>query len=145
MNIDWNPVVHILDELSEGAHSFWELSYSQRHYPGSAYLDALLFLAERKLIELVEGLYGVEVVPSEQWAHRLREAFGADVVAPHLLSGTSVQLTDGGGQLLRLLNIGHPPIQQGEQRQLTTLFRTKAAVRHTPQLRAFAEPVIIFI
>jgi hypothetical protein len=109
MNIDWNPVVNILDELSEGTHSLLELSYYKPHYEGTAYLDALLFLADRKLIELAQGLVKLEALPSEEWGQRLRDAFGKDVTAPHLLTQTSVDLTDGGEQLLRLLNIGHPP------------------------------------
>lgn len=83
MDIDWNPIVHILDELSEGTHSLLELSYSQCHYDGSAYLDALLFLADRKLIELSQGIEQLETVPSEQWGQRLREAFEGDATASH--------------------------------------------------------------
>ncbi len=112
MNIDWNPVVHILDELSEGTHSFFELSYSQGHYDGSTYLDALLFLADRQLIELSQGLEQLEAVPPEEWGKRLRDAFDVRAAAPHLLGQTSINLTDRGGQLLRLLNIGHPPFSQ---------------------------------
>jgi intein/homing endonuclease len=114
MNIDWNPVVHILDELSEGPHSFLELSYLSRHYEGTAFLDSLLFLAERKLIEVSEKHERPVAVPTKEWPQRFREAFGVEAAAPELMTRTLIDLTGEGGQVLLLLNIGHPPFSRSE-------------------------------
>ncbi len=114
MNIDWNPVIHILDELSEGTQSFLELSYTARHYERATFLGSLLFLAERQLIEVSEGNEHTAAVARTEWPQRLREAFGVDAAAPELMTRTSISLTTAGGQVLRLLNIGHPPFSQSE-------------------------------
>lgn len=114
MNIDWNPVIHILDELSDGTHTFLELNYLSRHYERETFLDSLLFLAERRLIEVSEEHERPVAVPTKEWAQRLRQAFGVEVAAPELMTRTLIDLTCAGGKVLRLLNIGHPPLSRSE-------------------------------
>ncbi|MBC9030885.1 hypothetical protein IAG41_00625 [Sphingomonas sp. JC676] len=108
MQIDWNPVIHILDELSDGTHSFLELSYMVSHYEREAFTDSLLFLAERDLIELLAGRGPFEPIPKDEWPRRLRDAFGSDVADPVVLVGTSIDLSERGEQVLHLFGIGHP-------------------------------------
>ena len=50
--MDWNPVVHVMDKLSEGTHSFLELSYSISNSDRASFIEGLLFLADRELVEL---------------------------------------------------------------------------------------------
>ncbi len=108
MNIDWNPVIHILDELSDGPHSFLELSFMAPHYEQHVFLDSLLFLADRDLVELSEGHEHLLAIPKIEWPQRLREAFGVSADKTALMVQTSIDLTDKGEEILRLLNVGHP-------------------------------------
>ncbi len=108
MEIDWNPVVHILDPLSEGTHSLIELGYMAPHYQASAFLGSLLFLAERSLVELSSGRTFFQPIPQGQWAGILRSAFGTDRPAEAAMVNTQIDLSQGGEQVLRLFGIGHP-------------------------------------
>lgn len=112
MNIDWNPVIHILDELSDGTHSFLELSYMAAHYERTAFLEGLTFLAERSLVELSEGREHPVPILKTDWQQRLRDAFGVEAADPELMTRTSIDLTSDGEQILRLFNIGHPPLSR---------------------------------
>jgi hypothetical protein len=114
MGIDWNPVVHILDELSDGTHSLLELSYLGRRYERAAFLDSLLFLADRHLVELSEGREQLTLIPRTEWPKRLSEAFGFEAASPDVMTRTSIDLTGDGEQVLRLLNIAQPPSSQPE-------------------------------
>jgi hypothetical protein len=67
MQVDWNPVVHILDALSEGTHSFLELSYMVPDYDREAFTKALLFLADRSLIDLSAGKGPFTSIPKSEW------------------------------------------------------------------------------
>ncbi len=109
MNIDWNPVLHVLDELSEGTHSFLELSDMAHHYGREPFLESLLFLADRELVELSSGRDALASVPRAEWQHRLQQAFGVGA-DPSTLTINSLDLTEKGEQILRLFNIGHPPL-----------------------------------
>ena len=108
MQIDWNPVVHILDKLSEGTHSFLELSYMASHYDRKAFTESLLLLSDRGLVELSTGRGPFEPIPEAEWPQRLRDAFGTNVVDPSTMANTSIDLSDKGEQVLRLFRIGHP-------------------------------------
>lgn len=108
MQIDWNPVFHILDSLSEGTHSFLELSYMALSYDRVAFVDSLLFLAERGLVEISEGRGPFEPVPKSAWATLLRDCFGVADVDQHLMVNRSIDLSQRGGQVLNLFGIGHP-------------------------------------
>ena len=51
MNVDWNPVIHVLDELSDGTHSFLELSYIAPHYKYSFdHISYVKFFCKPKFI-----------------------------------------------------------------------------------------------
>jgi hypothetical protein len=108
MEIDWNPVVHILDTLSEGTHSLRELGYMAQHYEQSAFIGGLLFLAERRLVELSAGRGSLQPIPQAQWSELLRSAFETDHPDDAMMVNTQIDLTEGGGQVLRLFGIGHP-------------------------------------
>ena len=110
MNIDWNPVIHILDKLSEGTHSLLELSYMAVHYERPAFLESLLFLADQELVELGEWQETLVAISKAAWPLRLRDVFGVDVPDQKLMAETSIDLTKNGEQILRLLNVGHPPL-----------------------------------
>ena len=108
MEIDWNPVVHILDTLSEGTHSLLELGYTARNYEQSALVESLLYLADRRLVKLSAGRTSFKPIPQDEWRGVLRSAF--ETVHPDhaTLVNTHIELSDGGEQVLRLLGIGHP-------------------------------------
>ncbi len=108
MEIDWNPVVHILDTLSEGTHSLLELGYMAPHYERSAFLRSLLFLAERSLVELSEGRTSFQPIPQGQWSGILRSAFETDHPDEATMVNTQIDLSEGGEQVVRLFGIGHP-------------------------------------
>jgi hypothetical protein len=108
MQVDWNPVVHILDTLSEGTHSFLELSYMMPNYDREAFTEGLLFLADRELIELSIGRGPFTPIPKSEWPQRLRDAFGTGVAEQSSMIDTAIDLTEDGEKVLRLLNIGHP-------------------------------------
>ena len=108
MQIDWNPVVHTLDKLSEGTHSFPELSYMLPHYDREAFIKGLLFLADRELIELSIGKDSSTAIPKSEWPQRLRDAFKNGFPEQSTMTDTAIDLTEGGERVLRLLNIGHP-------------------------------------
>ena|GEM_PF-4789020 len=110
MNIDWNPVIHVLDELSDGTHSFLELSYMAPHYERDLFLESLLLLSDRGLVEMSIGRENHLPVPQEESSHLLRKAFGVDAPDPTIMVNTMIDLTDKGEQILRLLNVGHPPM-----------------------------------
>lgn len=114
MNIDWNPVIHVLDELSEGPHSFLELSYMAPHYKRESFLDSLLFLSDRGLVDMSIGRETRLPVSQLESSHLLRKAFGVDAPDPAMMVNTSIDLTDAGEQILRLLNVGHPPLSVAE-------------------------------
>lgn len=108
MQVDWNPVVHILDTLSEGTHSFLELSYMVPHYDRGAFTESLLFLADRELVELSTGRDPFAPIPKSEWPQRLRDAFGTEGAEPSSMTDTAIDLTENGEHVLRLFGIGHP-------------------------------------
>jgi hypothetical protein len=108
MQIDWNPVVHILDALSEGTHSFLELSHMLPHYNREAFTNGLLLLSECGLIELSSGRGPFTPIPEVEWEQRLRDAFGAGTADQSSMTDTAIDLTKDGEQVLRLFGIGHP-------------------------------------
>lgn len=108
MQVDWNPPVHILDALSEGTHPLLELDFMLSDYEPGAFVEALLFLADRGLIELSAGDGPFTPIPEREWTQRLRDAFGSRAAEGASMTGTAIDLTDGGRHVLRLLRIGHP-------------------------------------
>ncbi|MBO9519782.1 MAG: hypothetical protein J7493_17120 [Porphyrobacter sp.] len=108
MQIDWNAVIHILDELSDGTHSFLELSYMPPNYGRVAFVAALVFLAERELIELSKGRGPFEPIPKSDWPTLLRKCFGTEHVEQKKLVSHSIDLSQRGEQLLHILGVGHP-------------------------------------
>ncbi|MBY0582369.1 MAG: hypothetical protein K2P68_05545 [Sphingomonas sp.] len=108
MQLDWNPVVHILDTLSDGTHSFLELSYMVRHYDREAFTESLVFLADRELVELSAGRGPFTPIPKSEWQQRLRDAFGTENADPPSMTDTAIDLTGDGEHVLRLFGIGHP-------------------------------------
>ena len=108
MQIDWNPVIHILDELSDGTHSFLELSYMVPNYDRVAFVAGLMFLAERELIEVSAGRGPYKPIPRSDWPTLLRRCFGAEHVEQQAMVNHSIDLSQRGGQVLNLLGIGHP-------------------------------------
>jgi len=108
MQVDWNPVVHILDKLSEGTHSFLELSYMVPSYDRKAFTDALLFLSDRELIDLSAGPGPFTPIPKSEWTQRLVDGFGTEGAEQPSMTDTAVDLTQNGEHVLRLFGIGHP-------------------------------------
>lgn len=108
MQVDWNPVIHILDTLSEGSHSFLELSHMVPDYDREAFTKALLFLADRDLIDLSAGKGPFTPIPKSEWVQRLRDAFGTEGAEQLSMTDTAIDLTDHGEHVLRLFRIGHP-------------------------------------
>ena len=108
MRMDWNPVIHTLDTLSDGTHSFLELSYIVSHYDRSAFTQSLLFLADRGLVELSTGRGPFTPIPKSEWSQRLRDAFGSESAEPTSMTDTAIDLTEDGMHILRLFRIGHP-------------------------------------
>ena len=106
--MDWNPVVHVLDKLSEGTHSLIELSYMASRYDRAAFLQGLLFLADRELIELSAGRGPYQPIAPAKWPELLRDAFRTDAGDPGAMTDTAIDLTNGGEQILSLFRIGHP-------------------------------------
>jgi hypothetical protein len=110
MNIDWNPVIQVLDELSDGTHSFLQLSYMASDYGLDRFLEALMFLADRGLVEMTTGLESSSSISSTEMATSLRKAFGSASADAAFMAETSIDLSDRGAQVLHLFNIGHPPL-----------------------------------
>jgi hypothetical protein len=106
--LDWNPVVHVLDKLSEGTHSLIELSYMIPRYDRAAFLQGLLFLADRELVELSAGRGPYQPIAATEWPRLLREAFGSDAGDRGAMIDTIIELTTRGEQVLSLFRIGHP-------------------------------------
>jgi hypothetical protein len=108
MQIDWNPVLHILDALSEGTHSLLELSYMAPSYDRVAFVDGLVFLAERGLVELSAGRGPFEPIPKSEWPTLLRECFSVADFDQQVMVNRSIDLSQRGEQVLNLFGIGHP-------------------------------------
>lgn len=106
--LDWNPVVHVLDKLSEGTHTLIELSYMAPRYDRAAFFEGLLFLADQQLVELSAGRGPYQPIAAAEWPQLLRDAFGSDAGDPDAMANTIIDLTDRGRQVLSLFGIGHP-------------------------------------
>ncbi|MDI1295963.1 MAG: hypothetical protein PSY12_08780 [bacterium] len=106
--MDWNPVVHILDQLSDGTHSALELSYMQSKYEGASFLHALFFLADRGLIKLSAGRGPFQPIATADWQMRLQSAFSGGAVDPDIMTNTALDLSEAGERVLHLFKIGHP-------------------------------------
>jgi hypothetical protein len=107
MDLDWNPVIHVLDTLSEGTHSLLELGYMRQHYKPSAFVESVLYLADRGLVELLAGKGPFEPIPRAEWAGLLRSAFEANDPDQAMMANTSIDLSKSGEQALALFGIGH--------------------------------------
>jgi len=106
--LDWNPVVHVLDKLSEGTHSLLELSYMVCRYDRAAFVQGLLFLADRELVELSAGGEPYQSIAAAEWPQLLRDALENDAGDPGTTANTMIDLTGKGEQVLSLFRIGHP-------------------------------------
>jgi hypothetical protein len=105
---DWNPVIHILDELSEGRHSITELLYSADHYDGPAYVDAMLFLARLPLVEFTRSAPNSEALAYDAAAEVFQMAMSVPKEERGTFSEVNVDLNKEGEQVLALLKLGHP-------------------------------------
>jgi hypothetical protein len=106
--VDWNLVVHVLDELRDGARSLFELAHTFSRYGRASVVENLLYLADRELIKLSAGRTPFEAVPKAEWQRRLREAFEREESDPLAMTSTSLELTETGEQILQLFGIGRP-------------------------------------
>lgn len=106
--MDWNPVVHLLDELSDGTRLFAELRHIISHHDRASCLQSVLFLADRDLIELSEQLDGSEPIPKADWPALLSEAFERKFNDSGGRANACIHLTKRSEQVLQLLGIGHP-------------------------------------
>ena len=97
-----------MDTLSDGTHSFLELSYMVPNCDREAFVAGLLFLAERDLIELSTGRGPFEPIPKSDWPTLLRECFGVADFDQLAMVNTSIDLSRRGEQVLNLFGIGHP-------------------------------------
>lgn len=66
------------------------------------------------LIEMSMGRETRLPVSQLESSHLLRKAFGVDAPDPAMMVKTSIDLTDAGEQILRLLNVGHSPLSFAE-------------------------------
>ena len=114
MDLDWNPVIHVLDTLSEGTYSLLELGYMRQDYKPSAFVEAVVYLADRGLVELSAGGGPFETIPQGQWAGLLRSAFETDHPDQSMMVNTSIDLSKAGEQVLALFGIG--PVNQSTSR-----------------------------
>jgi hypothetical protein len=106
--MDWNPVIHLLDELSDGEQFFRELRSMAVRYDRKSFVEALLFLAERELIMISSKSTSSKLIALIDLPHRLRLSFDCGDYDPELLAGTCASLTAKGEETLQLFGIGHP-------------------------------------
>ena len=106
--MDWNPVVHLLDELSDGTQPFAVMRHMMSRYDRASFVQSLLFLADRELIKLLEGPEAPEPIPKSEWQRLLRGAFESDISDSGARINLWIDLTPRGEQVLRLFGIGHP-------------------------------------
>jgi hypothetical protein len=78
------------------------------NYDSAAFMQALLFLADRGLIELSAGRGPFELIANADWPVRLQSAFANDGADPDLLTNTAIDLSPEGERVLQLFKIGHP-------------------------------------
>jgi hypothetical protein len=102
MDIDWNHVFRILDDLSEGpSHSLAELSYSADRYSGDGFAVALAFLVQRNLVE-VKGDEG-----QTELLEAVKAAFATKPEKRDKLPAVEFDLSPNGRQLLSLVGVGY--------------------------------------
>lgn len=106
--MDWNPVIHLLDELRDGPCSMLELDSTISRYERPAVVQTLLYLADRELIELTATRHPFAPIPKAESQRRLREAFGSDRSDPVAMAETAIDLSKEGVQVLQLFGIGYP-------------------------------------
>jgi len=106
--MDWNPVVQLLDELSDGTQPFAVMRHLMLRYDRASFVQSLLFMADRELIELSEKPEAAEPIAKSEWQGLLRGAFESD--NPDTVAGINIwiDLTAKGEQVLHLFGIGHP-------------------------------------
>lgn len=105
--MDWNPVIHAMDELRDGPRSLLELDTAISRHERTSFIESLLYLADRELIDLSASRNPFEPIPKALWQQRLREAFGDGRSDPVAMMGTSVDLSKKGVQVLQLFGIGY--------------------------------------
>ena len=104
---DWNPVIHILDELSEGAHSVTELLYSADLYDRQAYVDAISFLVSQRLVQFTRQPQNLDPLADGDAAEVIQTAMSVPQEDRGTFSTVDVDLTETGEQVLALLGLGH--------------------------------------
>ncbi len=106
--MDWNPVVQLLDELSDGTQPFAVMRHLMSRYDRASFVQSLLFMADRELIKLSEWPEASEPIPKSEWQGLLRGAFENDIPDPRAMINLSIGLTPKGEQVLHFFGIGHP-------------------------------------
>lgn len=104
--MDWNTVVHLLDELRDGPCSLLEFDATLSRYERKSLLPILIYLADRNLIALSETRHPFDPIPPTEWRNTLRDAFGADTQDPVDMAGVAIDLSKSGTQVLQLFGIG---------------------------------------
>ncbi len=103
--MDWNQVVRLLDELSDGVQPAAVVRHTMARYEPASLARNLFFLADRDLIQLRDRPDSPNPIAKSEWQDRIRIAF--EVNRP---SGAQlwIDLTPDGEQILRLFGIRHP-------------------------------------
>jgi hypothetical protein len=106
--MDWNPVIHLLDELSDGTQPFAVMRHMMSRYDRASLVQNLLFLANRDLIKLLESPEASEPIPKSEWQRLLRGAFETNNSDSGARINFWIDLTEEGEHVLRLFGIGRP-------------------------------------
>lgn len=110
----FGPLISVMDELSEGGKSFFELSCffasCRTGFSTETGVSALTFILERELAEVYVDWKSPRFLPQEDALRFIEKAFRSppdDTLDP----GTFfIDLSAKGEQVMTLLNLGVPPL-----------------------------------
>jgi hypothetical protein len=105
--MDWNAVVHLLDELRDEPRSLLDLPRAFSRYDRPSLLQSLLYLSDQDLISISESRYPHEPVPKSEWQRRLRQALDGQRSGAVESAAASVETSDRGHRILELFGIGN--------------------------------------
>ncbi|WP_395330886.1 hypothetical protein WBP06_00810 [Novosphingobium sp. BL-8H] len=106
--MDWNLVIHALDELRDGPRPLLEFAETVSRQDPAACVQTMHYLADREMIALASLQYPFASIPREEWQARLCAAFAGGIADRVAVAATAIDLTDRGNQVMQLFGIGHP-------------------------------------